>query len=383
MHHLVDAAPGRFVQDFDIPAAASARQAQRKGLPISLREVQMRVTIFENGQIFTPIGLTVDETAEFERLDRLSPVGDLGNCLWDFEGAPKTTDEKRWLELYRKHEAGRALDLPRKAHEVEETLRRRSASKVAPGRTAGEEAGCQAIPCSMEWHRSGTLFIAMLSTVCIVLFASDAGAQCSARDVLQNRLALKEAPSANMPSSPVRSAVDIPVWKTITVGTFANSFALRGALDAANCGIGDSAAEILARSTFVLHATKTDLDLVAVSVAELGVQSDTNSLASIYARAQQLGFGLAAAEVAPQLRLQYFDQPIGEFLIIGMEPIKTWKGEPIILNVANGGAGLILIGQDGSAEIPLASRFLFVRSKEAAPAKAAPEFDEAAARVHH
>jgi hypothetical protein len=122
-----------------------------------------------------------------------------------------------------------------------------------------------------------------------------------------------------------------------------------------------------------------------VSAAELGFQADTASLADIYARAQQLGFGLAAAEVAPQLRLQYFDQPIGEFFLIGMEPIKTWEGEPVILTVANGGAGLVLIGQDGSAdaEIPVASRFLFVRSNEAALAKAAHGLDEAAAFVHH
>jgi hypothetical protein len=55
-----------------------------------------------------------------------------------------------------------------------------------------------------------------------------------------------------------------------------------------------------------------------------------------------------------------------------MRPIKTWKGEPIILGVANFGAGLILIGQDGSADaqIPVASRFLFVRSDEAALMKA-------------
>ena len=88
-------------------------------------------------------------------------------------------------------------------------------------------------------------------------------------------------------------------------------------------------------------------------------------------RAQKLGFGLAAAEVAPQLRLQYFDQPIGEFLI-GMEPIRTWKGEPGILTVANSGAALALIRQDGStdAQIPIASHFLFVRSNEVADAAA-------------
>jgi hypothetical protein len=59
--------------------------------------------------------------------------------------------------------------------------------------------------------RGGTFFIAVLSTACIVLFASDAGAQCSARDVLQNHLAPKEYPSANMPPISVRSAVDVPV----------------------------------------------------------------------------------------------------------------------------------------------------------------------------
>jgi hypothetical protein len=175
------------------------------------------------------------------------------------------------------------------------------------------------------------------------------------------------------------------VWKTIAVGTFANSFALRNALDAAGCSVGNSAGEILARPAFALSTAKTDVELVAVSAAELGFQTDTASLPDIYARAQQLGFGLAAAEVAPQLRLQYFDQPIGEFLIIGMEPIKTWNGEPVILTVANGGAGLILIGQDGSAdaEISVASRFLFVRSNEAALAKAAHGLDEAATLVRH
>jgi hypothetical protein len=225
----------------------------------------------------------------------------------------------------------------------------------------------------------------MLCTACIVLSASEAGAQCTARDVQKNQLTLGKTPSANMPPIPVGSAVAAPVWKTITVGTFANSFALSNALDAAGCSIGGSAEEILARPAFTLGATKTDVELFAVSAAELGFQTDTASLADIYARAQLLGFGLAAAEVAPQLRLQYFDQPIGEYLIIAMEPIKRWNGEPVILTVANGGAGLMLIGQDGSAdaEIPVACRFLFVRSKDAALAKAAQPLDEAAALVHH
>jgi hypothetical protein len=248
------------------------------------------------------------------------------------------------------------------------------------GRTAGETFSCHAIRRhSPGWYHGGILVVAMLCTGCTLLFAGEAIAQCAARDVLQNQLRLKRTPSADRPQIPIKSAVDTPVWKTINIGTFASFLALSSALDAVGCGIGNSAGEILARPTFTLSATKTSVALFAVSAAELGFQADTALLADIYARAKQLGFGLAAAEVGPQLRLQYFDQPIGEFLIIGMEPIRTWKGAPVILNVANGGAGLILIGQDGraDAQIPVASRFVFVRTNEAAPA----EEQEAAAFV--
>jgi len=218
-------------------------------------------------------------------------------------------------------------------------------------------------------RQSGAAFIAMFCTACIVLFASEAGAQCTARDVLRNRLTLKATPSS-APPIPVQSAFAVPVWRTITVGTFANSFALLNALDAAGCSIGGLAEEVLARPAFTVGTRKASVELFAVSAAELGFQAGTARLADVYARAQELGFGLAAAEVAPQLRLQFRDQPMGEYLI-GMEPIKTWKGEPVILTVANGGEGLVLIGRDGraDAEIPVTARFLFTRSNEAVLAK--------------
>lgn len=67
------------------------------------------------------------------------------------------------------------------------------------------------------------------------------------------------------------------------------------------------------------------------------------------------------------------NQPIGEFLIIGMEPIVTWAGEAVVLTVANGGAGLILIGQDGreDAQISATSRFVFVQPDTSTPPEAA------------
>jgi hypothetical protein len=227
-------------------------------------------------------------------------------------------------------------------------------------RIAGRESGYQAIT------RGAILVVAILCAACVVV-ASEASAQCTARDVLQNRLTLRPHSSPNNSPVLIKSASAVPVWKTITIGTFANSFALLNALNAAGCGIGDLAYEVLARPAFKVSNVRTNVELFVVSAAELDFLTDTVPLADIYARAQRLGFGLAAAEVAPQLRLQYFDQPMGAFLI-GMEPIKTWDGAPAILSVANGGAGLVLVGRDGSAaaEVPVQSRFIFVRSKEAA-----------------
>jgi hypothetical protein len=138
-------------------------------------------------------------------------------------------------------------------------------------RTAGKESGYRAIPYRSIRRRSGgTLLIAMLCTGCIVLCASEANAQCTARDVLQNHLTLKTTPPANTLPMPVKSAFAVPVWRTITVGTFANSFALLSALDAAGCSIGGSAEEILARPALTVGTTKTTVELFAVSAAELG-----------------------------------------------------------------------------------------------------------------
>lgn len=218
-------------------------------------------------------------------------------------------------------------------------------------------------------HRASVFLCSVLVVAC----ASRVKAQCSAQDVLRNHLALKTAPPDLRPRTSVRSAADVPVWKTVAIGTFTDFAALRSAMGTLGCGVGSSADEIISRPAFILSGWKTEVDLVAVSAAELGFGGETATLRNIYAQAQTLGLGIAPAEVAPQLRLQYLDQPIGEFLIVAMEPIRTWAGQPVILSVANGGAGLILIGQDGQddLELPVSSRFVFLRPSTFGSAAAA------------
>jgi hypothetical protein len=51
------------------------------------------------------VGLTIEETLEFETLDSLAALGWRGgHVLWEESAFPATKDQKRWLELYTKHD---------------------------------------------------------------------------------------------------------------------------------------------------------------------------------------------------------------------------------------------------------------------------------------
>jgi hypothetical protein len=171
---------------------------------------------------------------------------------------------------------------------------------------------------------------------------------------------------AQLPADLV-SASAIPVWKTITIGELPGVNAVRAAIDAAPCtiSIGEWADEILGRPAFPFRRTKIDLDLAVVTVAQLGFGERGAALGHIHARAIALGLELCPAEAGPILRLNYLDQPPGEFLHIGMHPVARYSGELVDFTLGNGGAGLLLIGGDGRPDliIPGSSRFVFVKPR--------------------
>src|SRR5215813_647563 len=199
------------------------------------------------------------------------------------------------------------------------------------------------------------------------------------------------APSAVPPLTPMKAVTDAPIWKTITLGTYRDVNILREDLDSLNCGVtaaggrqgrvvipgtatplpctlGESAAEMIGRPAFALAGARTQADLVVLSVPELGFEGNLASVADIHARARQLGLELCPAEIGPQLRLQYLNQPIGEFLRIAMEPIATYGGDLIDLTVANDGSSLLLVGGDAnaSAVVHASVRFVFMRPAQIA-----------------
>lgn len=160
----------------------------------------------------------------------------------------------------------------------------------------------------------------------------------------------------------------LEVWKTIRVGTpgFKTADDFRNALNRANCHISDRTNAMLDKLAFIASKIETEIDLVVASVAEFGFRVAT--CRDIFNRAQELGLGLCPAEAGPQLRLQYMDQPRGEWLLVGMEPITDSDGYPSVFSVGRSGSGLWLSGGNGHPDGFWGGndRWVFARPKELA-----------------
>jgi hypothetical protein len=224
----------------------------------------------------------------------------------------------------------------------------------------------------------GILIVTLLSiAICTGHAAAQSPAQCAT-------LAAERVPYAHIVAkSPwaAPTAHETPIWKTITIGNWKGPDVIRAALDGAPCPIwiSEEADEILGRPKFPFLKTPVELDLVVLSVSELGFGSPVSprdgapgerievSLGDVYARALALGFALCPAEVGPALRLGYLDQPPGEFLHIAMQPVARYTGELVNFALGGGGAELLLVGGNGDPDVmePGVLRFVFVRPRSA------------------
>lgn len=123
------------------------------------------------------------------------------------------------------------------------------------------------------------------------------------------------------------------VWKTIKLGTgLKTSEDFRRALADGGFTLTDWASDILGTSAFTAATEETEVDLVKVTVAELGFKTNARR-DHIYERAKELGLELCPPEVGPQLRLQYKDQPDGERITIAMEPFLVSSYNPGLFRV--------------------------------------------------
>ncbi|MBU3934801.1 hypothetical protein KKC00_02470 [Patescibacteria group bacterium] len=82
-------------------------------------------------------------------------------------------------------------------------------------------------------------------------------------------------------------------------------------------------------------------DLVRLKVGDLRLEGNPTT-EQIYTKIQEFGLELCPAEVGPQYRLQYADQPADEYLYIGMKQITDSGGGPSVFKLYRGDAELWL-----------------------------------------
>lgn len=109
------------------------------------------------------------------------------------------------------------------------------------------------------------------------------------------------------------------VWKTVKLGLYKTPAKYRKALEAADIQIGSYAGQILEKITVSPAVTEVDLS-EPFTVADIGFTSTTRYDA-IKKRIVELGGELCPNEVGPAERLQYLDQPKGEWFRTAMEPL--------------------------------------------------------------
>ena len=139
---------------------------------------------------------------------------------------------------------------------------------------------------------------------------------------------------------------DRPVWKVARIGTHKSNAELRTELRHSDYEIDDFGEDILKNTP--VAAKRSELPLMSVSGFDLGLKG-LPSRQEIYEAAIATGFlALCPAEVGPQLRLQYPDQPNREWCVVAMEPILDSNGCSRVFLVMHDDRNLCLSSSSGN-----------------------------------
>ena len=111
-------------------------------------------------------------------------------------------------------------------------------------------------------------------------------------------------------------------------------------MEAAGIDISNYAKSMLKNREFVPGKNPEEATLIRLTVADLGFKSSA-TIDQIYERAQILGLELCPADTGPNYRLKYRNQPLNEWIYMGMKQIA----------VAGGGPGVFKLGRYGNGDM--------------------------------
>ena len=112
-------------------------------------------------------------------------------------------------------------------------------------------------------------------------------------------------------------------------------------MEVAGINIFDYAKSMLKNREFVPGKNPEEATLIRLTVADLGFKSSATT-DQIYERAQILGLELCPADTGPNYRLKYRNQPLNEWIYMGMKQIADSDGYPDVFKLGRYGDGLWL-----------------------------------------
>ena len=112
-------------------------------------------------------------------------------------------------------------------------------------------------------------------------------------------------------------------------------------MEAAGINISNYAKSMLKNREFVPGKSPEEATLIRLTVADLGFKSSATT-DQIYERAQILGLELCPADTGPNYRLKYRNQPLNEWIYMGMKQITDSDGNPHVFKLARHDDGLWL-----------------------------------------
>lgn len=112
-------------------------------------------------------------------------------------------------------------------------------------------------------------------------------------------------------------------------------------MEAAHINISDYAKSMMKNRDFIPGKTREEATLIRLTVADLGFKTSATT-DQIYERAQTLGLELCPPDTGPNYRLKYKDQPLNEWVRIGMKQIADSGGRPRVFRLERSDDGLWL-----------------------------------------
>lgn len=110
-----------------------------------------------------------------------------------------------------------------------------------------------------------------------------------------------------------------------------------------NFKISDYAKSLMASKDFHTFSDPETISTVRLKVRDLGLTGRPTT-DQLYTRAQELGLELCPAEIGPHLRIAYKDQPMDEWLHIGMKQIADSDGSPNVFYLERDGREMLVGG---------------------------------------